>query len=113
MGSIGGQVALGGEEGGQKRVADPGFPDRVESLDGAGGQPEDDGVGRRRVRHCLPAGAPGFGALDELALALSAAIDLDDQTLQRLARQRCVALGGEIGQPGCASLSGRLRCDVM
>lgn len=91
-------------------MADPGFPDRVESLDGAGGQPEDDDVGCRRVRHRLPAGAPGFGALDELALALGAAVDLNDQALERLARQRRVALGDELGQPGCAdSLSGRLR----
>lgn len=67
-------------------------------------------MGRRQMRHRLPAGAPGFSALDELALALSAAVDLNDQALQRLARRRRVALGGELRQPGCAdSLSGRLR----
>ncbi len=44
-----------------------------------------------------------------------AAVNLDDQALQRLARRRRVALAGELGQPGCgsASLSARLRRDAV
>lgn len=41
---VGVEVAPGGEAGGQEGVANPGFPDRVEPLAAAGGQPEDDRV---------------------------------------------------------------------
>ncbi|MDW8146756.1 MAG: hypothetical protein RMJ48_10760 [Roseiflexaceae bacterium] len=84
---VGVEVAPGGEEGGQEGVANPGFPDRVEPLAAAGSQPEDDRVRRWQVRYRFPAAAPALGALDALALALCAAVNLDDLASAALQRQ--------------------------
>ncbi|MCS6840033.1 MAG: hypothetical protein NZ701_04565 [Roseiflexus sp.] len=84
-------------------MANPGFPDRVEPLAAAGSQPEDDRVRRWQVRYRFPAAAPALGALDALALALCAAVNLDDLALHCSARRQRVAFDGECGQPGGAT----------